>query len=519
MIALKPSNAILTEDGTVKIVDFGLAKLLDGAPSPAPPSAPASRPAADTPVYRRARPGEIELAVTRTLPPPDAEAPADMGVRGALTGHGAILGTPYYMSPEAWLGEPQTRRSDLYALGALLYELATGQPPFVAVAPEHLATAVTTTDPPSLASAVPDAPAGFVELIGRCLARDIEARPVSADEVREALERLLAPPAAGAQVHTQDNPYRGLQMFQAEHRSLLFGRQGASEDIVERLRGQGLVVVAGDSGIGKSSLCRAGVLPRVADGALAGGKRWSTAIVTPGLRPLAALAAALGPVIDVSAEDTATQLAEPPSMASRWLIARLGHDRGLCVLVDPLDDLLRAPTHEAGVLAGLLGELAAQVGPVRVLATARGDVLTRLAALPGFATELPRALVVVPPLDSAALREVIVGPAASAGITFEPPELVDELVRTAETTAGGLPLLSFALARMWAARDVERGVIGRAAVDAVGGVDGALGRHADEVLSSLPHDQRAAARPLLLALVDAAGAMSCARRQSSSTVR
>ena len=62
------------------------------------------------------------------------------------------------------------------------------------------------------------------------------------------------------------NPYRGLAPFEPEHRALFFGREGDIRAVLDRLRGSHLVLVAGESGVGKSSLCRAGVLPRVAQG-------------------------------------------------------------------------------------------------------------------------------------------------------------------------------------------------------------------------------------------------------------
>src|SRR6185436_2472584 len=89
-----------------------------------------------------------------------------------------------------------------------------------------------------------------------------------------------------------DNPYRGLLPFEASHRGVFFGRRLEINAVVARLRAESIVLVTGDSGVGKSSLCRAGVIPAVVDGELGGA--WQTLAIVPGHRPLTALASALG---------------------------------------------------------------------------------------------------------------------------------------------------------------------------------------------------------------------------------
>jgi serine/threonine protein kinase len=109
-----------------------------------------------------------------------------------LTATGLLLGTPSYLSPEQAQGATADARSDLYALGAMLYEWVAGEPPFVArdamaVIAQHVHAQPT---PPG--ERRPGLPAALDTLILRLLAKDPAARPGSAAEVRDALASLLA---------------------------------------------------------------------------------------------------------------------------------------------------------------------------------------------------------------------------------------------------------------------------------------------------------------------------------------
>src|SRR4029079_7995118 len=133
---IKPGNVMVTEDGVAKIVDFGLARVLRE------------------------------------------------GVEDAARG---VTGTPDYMAPEVWRGAPPTRRSDVYSLGAVMYELISGAPPFARIDTADLERAICESDAPAL-----DTEPRIAALVARCLARDPEQRFASGEELREALERLNA---------------------------------------------------------------------------------------------------------------------------------------------------------------------------------------------------------------------------------------------------------------------------------------------------------------------------------------
>ena len=100
-----------------------------------------------------------------------------------ITDHGRVVGTYRYMSPEQARGETLDRRSDLYSLGATLYELLAGRPAFAHSNQYELLEAIVTRDPPDLMSINPGAPEPLVQLAGRLLAKRPQDRPEHANEV------------------------------------------------------------------------------------------------------------------------------------------------------------------------------------------------------------------------------------------------------------------------------------------------------------------------------------------------
>src|SRR5262249_53274839 len=158
-----------------------------------------------------------------------------------------------------------------------------------------LAELVLNHDAPLLTTIVPQVSPKLAAVVERCLRREPGERFASGDELREALEQLAL--TARSSSIPEGNPYRGLHPFEAEPGERFGGGLAGVGPLIERLRVEPLIVVAGDSGVGKSSLCRAGVLPRVQDGVLAGGVEWSIVRFVPGRAPLLALGRALSPLL------------------------------------------------------------------------------------------------------------------------------------------------------------------------------------------------------------------------------
>jgi eukaryotic-like serine/threonine-protein kinase len=486
---VKPANVVLTREGRAKLLDFGLATITDDGTFDSRPAAPAQAP----------EPGATP-------------APVPTGEDAALVnGTGPYMaGTPLYMAPEIWRAEPATRQSDLYSLGIVVYELLTGKAPFRDVGIMALRAAVQEAEIPRVTEAAPEVDPALARVVDQLIARDPADRLVSADALIVALEECAAPSGNGA--YADDNPYRGLAVFEAEHAPLFFGRRSEIRELAERVRAEPLVVVGGDSGTGKSSLCRAGVLPWLAnhDG-------WSCVEVVPGRHPVRALAAALAPWTSSDEAALADLLRDSPDAVAREIRRRIVAEarpptaspappRRLLLFVDQLEELLTlALPEEAAVIATAIAGLAVRSPSLRVLATARSDFLSRLATLPGLGDELARGLYFLRPLSAEHIREVIVRPAAARGVAYESEAVVEALVAQTDHAPGGLPLLQFTLAELWEVRDAGSRTIRGVSLAAMGGVAGALTRHADRVVDGLTPGEREAARRILLRLVTTEG--------------
>ena len=208
---VKPANAILADGGEAKLLDFGLAKLL---PSQEPVSSVSGDEATLTP--ERAAKHSMEpdsptadvtlsapAAIERPAPPtgPASAAAADPPLAPlSLTKTGALIGTPRYMAPEIFAGEAATARSDVYSLGALLFELLVGKPPFLEPDLARLSVAVRLHSAPPLRPLLPDGVLAdrLAEVVDRCLRRDPQARYTDGAELHFALAALGPQATAGA---------------------------------------------------------------------------------------------------------------------------------------------------------------------------------------------------------------------------------------------------------------------------------------------------------------------------------
>ncbi len=200
---LKPENVMIPADGRVRVVDFGLARIL-----------------------------------------------------GAPAGGGG--GTRAYMPPEAWSGAPPAAATDIWAMGTLLHELIAGRRPFDQA---ELAMRVFGTAPFELAEA--QRRERWAPVVEACLQRDPSRRPTAQDVARRLDELLNPTEAAAAPRGEERSPYLGLATFTRERAADYFGRQAELDAVVEQLRSRVAIPITGPSGIGKSSFVEAALIPRL----------------------------------------------------------------------------------------------------------------------------------------------------------------------------------------------------------------------------------------------------------------
>ena len=334
------------------------------------------------------------------------------------------------------------------------------------------------------------------------------------------------------------SPYRGLAAFEEQDAAFFFGREAATAQVLERmsrhLAGAGLLVVSGVSGAGKSSLLRAGVLPRIrVDGLAAapGAAWWPCVVFTPTRAPLDELALRVAPLAGADASAVRRGLAADPDgfalTARQAALARPGGPVGgsdslaperdrpspqqrLLLVVDQFEELFTQCPDEGqrrAFITALHAAATAGHGPDRASAAlvvlgVRADFEARSADYAELADAVQDRYLVTA-MTGRQLRMAITEPAKKADVGVD-DDLVEVLlaeVRTGQPGtfgAGVLPLLSHALDQAWRSRAGE--TLTLADYERTGGIEGAVAASAQRVYDGLTAAQQAAARQVFLRL-------------------
>ncbi|MDQ1457432.1 MAG: hypothetical protein QOH28_3052 [Actinomycetota bacterium] len=273
----------------------------------------------------------------------------------------------------------------------------------------------------------------------------------------------VAAPDVDAPPSPAECPYQGLLAFDVDDSARFFGRADVVHDLVDRVRRAGFVALVGSSGSGKSSILRAGLLPRFS----------ASKVVTPG--------------------------AHPPAVPSGTSL----------LVVDQFEELFTL-CHDDDERACFIDAILGYDGPVVI--GIRADFYGSCASHPALAAAVASEQLLLGPMSEQELREAIIEPARTRGLRVE-GALVDLLVSEVSGEPGALPLLSHSLLATWEARDGRTLTLD--AYRRTGGVRAAIATTADRVLESVDARQQVLARRVLLRLVEPGESTGDTRRRAA----
>ena len=301
------------------------------------------------------------------------------------------------------------------------------------------------------------------------------------------------------------SPYPGLMHFTHKYAPVFFGRKADVRAVLDRMHGPDgrFIIVSGDSGVGKSSLVDAGVLPKLVEGGLPGGEPCESVRIVPSQRqdPWSSLLVALGSLVTragLRPDELVEQLNQRPNALSN-LLRKIAKDslngRALVLFLDQMEELFTAQdaTKTRQFLTALYQ--AAQEKTVWVLATIRSDHLhhchghTEMRAVLGSKGHHP-----LGPIEPFMLEDLITHPAHCAGLHID-DDLAKRIVYEAGSDPGNLPILAFLLNQLCEKR---RGCdLTMEGYLALGKMAGAVKQHAEQVEADLEKKEGSKALSLL----------------------
>jgi hypothetical protein len=289
-------------------------------------------------------------------------------------------------------------------------------------------------------------------------------------------------------------PYPGLRPFEADEWPIFFGREEMVDEVIGRLAERCLLLVHGSSGSGKSSLIRAGVLPRLERQHRRNRFGWRTAAMRPAGGPLWNLAEGLltrdGGNADPEDIDALRRRFDKQGVNLKSIVSDLAAvtERRLCLLVDQSEELFQYARERSREEATLFVDLISAAleddtgSPLRVILTMRSDFLGECVGWPKLAVAVNRAQYLLPPMGPTALAYAICRPAELYQGEVD-PKLADRMIADVQGEQDRLPLIQHGLMRLW---DLAPETNGTRRVDVPlyerhGPLTRILDEHADEI--------------------------------------
>lgn len=446
-----------------------------------------------------------------------------------------MMGSPDYISPEQIKMESVSPQTDIYSFGLMLYKLLTGRKPFDGSDLSTLISKHLMETLPHLSDVRPDLPADLNRVIQKATEKDPGKRYESAVELANAFRSALAKtgetalseldhrtkPAfdlaeLGLSVDTlaslsdldiePENPYKGLRAFQEADADDFYGREDLIESLLERMRSDGVqsrfLAVVGASGSGKSSVVKAGIVPRLRRGAVAGSDEWYIVEKMPGRYPMEELEAALLRIAINPPASLLEQLNENERGLIRAVKRIMPDDASeLVIVIDQFEEvftMLENEDQRRFFMNSLMEAVSDPHSRLRVIITLRADFYDRPLQYPDFGQLMRECTSIVLPLTNQELRQAIVVPAEMNHLELE-AGLVESIIADVAGEPGALPLLQYALTELYERRDGRWLTV--QAYNEIGGVMGALTRRATDIYKQLDESRQLLVRQMFLRLV------------------
>ena len=355
----------------------------------------------------------------------------------------------------------------------------------------------------------------------------IDRRNLPLDQVVLLLEKSVRGEPPGPDLEAQFAaaknsicPYRGLLYFREEDAPFFFGRNAAIDELQKAVEKSNFVAVVGASGSGKSSVVRAGLVPRLRKDRQT---IWEIASLVPGDEPLKALAAAIVPFlfpeldpIDRRAKANKLAAAFADGLISlrdmvRDVLERQTGTQRLLLVADQWEELYtltKDDTQRRRFVDELLD--ASTRAPLSVVLTLRGDFVGSALAYRPLSDRLQGSQVNLGPMNAEELKLAIRNPACEVGLEFQ-TGLSERILDDVGEEPGHLPLLEFVLRELWDKR--QGGKLLHDAYDRMGGLHGAVAAKADALFEKLSPPEQEATRRLFLRLVQCAEEGNDTRRR------
>ena len=319
-------------------------------------------------------------------------------------------------------------------------------------------------------------------------------------------------------------PYKGLQFFREEDAEFFFGRDSAIVELYQSVQARQFIALVGPSGSGKSSVVRAGLVPKLRRETR---EPWEIVAMVPGDRPFHHLATVLLPLLETDLGEIdrlrkTAELAGDLTMGTIQLrdvieriIAKQTGTRRFLLVIDQAEELYthgengKTPKQTTDFINQLLQ--ASGSGPLTVVLTLRADFMGQVISYRPLSDRLQGGLVTLGPMNGDELQQAVTQPAALLQVGFE-SGLTERIIKAVDGQPGHLPLVEFVLQRLWEAKPAA--TLRHQDYEAMGELEGAIAHTADEVYQRLTESDKPKVETLFLQLVQVSESADPTRRRA-----